>query len=78
MEFIDCQNVRQKLFDAFFALKSNQPFSDGPHFWEVGSEKNTEVIKIVELLKKHYNNVEFGRYALNPHHCYFICDRVLI
>lgn len=43
------------------------------HFWEVGSSKNTERSVVMRLLSKHYEQVVFKQFALNPYHLAFFC-----
>jgi hypothetical protein len=66
--------TKPRLVDFSFSLPSNQPFSDGPHFWEVGSEKDSENSSLISVLKEKFQRVRSGRFALNPYHIFYICE----
>jgi SAM-dependent methyltransferase len=62
-----------KVFDVCFDI----PWKRRPpreHFWEVGYNHQCKRQEIVRRLKARYPSVRCGRFALYPHHIYFICE----
>lgn len=61
-----------KSFDLTFDI-SRKKKMDKEHFWEVGSQRETEIKSIAFELKARYKSVKIKRIALNPYHIAFIC-----
>ena len=52
--------------------KRRQPLPD-MHFWEIDYSKQTRKERIMQILRKHYRDVETGLFKANPYHRYFKC-----
>lgn len=47
------------------------------HFWEVGWQKETKVPALLDILRRHYREVETSCFKLNPYHRHFTCTGAL-
>jgi len=63
-----------RVFDWIFNSPSKRKLDGTPHFWEVGYQSECTRKAIVNRLKKRYDKVSSGRFALNPYHIWFIAE----
>ena len=64
--------IGAKSFDLTFDIPRKKKL-DKEHFWEVGSQRETEIKSIAFELKARYKSVKIKRITLNPYHIAFIC-----
>ncbi len=64
---------RVRWISRWFAWRSSSYTLIPMHYWEVGSQRETQHRRLLSVLNRYYGSVESNIFRFNPYHRYYLC-----